>query len=565
MRNVFIAIGGSGTKVAEALVRLLGAGFPVHGKQNGFGSAGHKLEIWRVDPDRSSGSLEDLRDALLEYREIQDQLTGTVTNDTVGSSRWAMDIETKVRDLDPLELPRNDVVDGEVKSLRALLDSRLGSSKSFGEMLTPFYQEKDLDVKIDRGFYQKPFIGSAVMAIFANSLEDDSTPAGRKAGLNAFANTPANFFLCGSLHGGTGACGVPVMAQFLSKRKQENPGWGWKIGGGLLAPFVKPPSPPFGALSEDEVFDESMIAPLLDRHQNDPAFKDLNNQEKEELVKQILLGFFADPDDMEERARQGLAYYKDHSAEFFDQLYLIGKPNPNQLKQWSNGGKSQKNPLNSADVVAAISALNFFAGTDVGGENSYVVGTSMDEIPQEKMKIHHLPNYKVDGLLVEVEKVLLSTALTMNLIRNHVPWEDVHVNVKNFKLCAFYDEKGNQADIDRQKFEEAFRMLSKSIFALIRPHTELLPTGWDPQNSVELGRYLSLEPQVVNQIAANLKRSLISKAPKGVNRFGFSEVKFTDFDFSQWCPAGDQFTRGEYFRHVWNEVFKRCETSMGVK
>lgn len=31
------------------------------------------------------------------------------------------------------------------------------------------------------------------MAVFARSLEDDSTPAGKKAGLNAFSNTLTNF------------------------------------------------------------------------------------------------------------------------------------------------------------------------------------------------------------------------------------------------------------------------------------------------------------------------------------------------------------------------------------
>ena len=102
-----------------------------------------------------------------------------------------------------------------------------GSSKFFRRHCSRrFIEAKDLDVQIDRGFYQKPFIGSAVMSIFAKSLEDDATPGGRAAGLTAFSNTPTNFFLCGSLHGGTGACGVPVMANFLKNRKDTKSGLG---------------------------------------------------------------------------------------------------------------------------------------------------------------------------------------------------------------------------------------------------------------------------------------------------------------------------------------------------
>jgi hypothetical protein len=256
MKHVFIAVGGSGTKVAEALVRLLAVGFPTKSENNILTSAGDKLEIWRVDPDRSSGSAEDLKQCLGEYRQIQSFLSDENTSTTLASSRWAMEIETVVRDLDPLDLPRADAQDNEIKTLRGVLDSRYGTNKSSLSLLTPFFAKKDLDVMIDRGFYQKPFIGAAVMSIFAKSLEDDSTPAGKKAGLTGYSNTPTNFFLCGSMHGGTGACGVPVMAQFLNRRKNDNPGWGWNIGGCMLAPFVKPPNPPFQALAEGETFSE---------------------------------------------------------------------------------------------------------------------------------------------------------------------------------------------------------------------------------------------------------------------------------------------------------------------
>lgn len=560
MKHVFIAVGGSGTKVAEALVRLLAVGFPTHKDSSGaLTSAGDKLEIWRVDPDRSSGAVEDLKACLQEYAALQASLEDGQGGSSVASSRWAMDVETNVRDLDPLELPQADNADNEIKTLRGVLDSRYKEMKSFAPMLTPFYETKDLDVEVNRGFYQKPFIGAAIMSVFARSLEDDSTPAGKKAGLTAFSNTPTNFYLCGSLHGGTGACGVPVMAQFFNKRKTENPGWGWRVGGCLLAPFVKPPMPPFGSLQENQILEDVDIDSYVERHGKEPAFYGMTDEEKRELVKQILLGFYADPEDMEARARQGLNYYKDHSADFFDELYLVGKPHPNQLKTWSNGGKSQKNPLNSADFVAALAALNFFSQANTGDRNSYIIGSSLTDIPQENMQFRHLPQYKVQGEAIKAEKVILATALTNFLIMRQMPWDKVHESAKDFDLAAYYDARPTRKDADKASFEEALRMIAGSLLTLVRPHDEQIPTGWAADVKQEIWRYFSPDQNIINEIQEKMSKRFMSKEAKGENTLGETSAKFTTFDYGKWCPPGDQFTRGEYIRHVWQEIYRRCQ------
>jgi hypothetical protein len=563
MKHVFIAIGGSGTKVAEALVRLLAVGFPTKNENNILTSAGDKLEIWRVDPDRSSGAAEDLKQCLTEYKQMQSYLGDGNTSGTLASSRWSMDIETNLRDLDPLDLPRTNDQDNEIKTLRGVLDSGY-SNKSSLPLLTPFFTTNDLDVVIDRGFYQKPFIGAAVMSIFSKSLEDDSTPAGKKAGLTAFSNTPTNFFLCGSLHGGTGACGVPVMAQFLNRRKSENPGWGWNVGGCLLAPFVKPPHPPFQSLAEGQNYTELDINSYLEHFGNEPAFQGLNEDEKRELVKQILLGFFADPDDMELRSRQGLTYYKDHTADFFDELYLVGKPFPNQLKTWSNGGSSQKNPLNSADFVGAIAALNFFSQAKTGTPNSYVIGSANFDIPQEDMRLGHLPSYKIGTKEIDAEKVLLSIAMANYLILHQIPWNKVHESAKDFKLCAYYDNRALQKENDLAFYQESLRVISASIKNLVRPHNDQSPTGWSGEEEYQLNKFLSSESHHISEIKANLGKKFMSKEAKGSNKLGLSEVKFTDADFGAWCPEGDQFTKGDYLRYVWQQIYLRCTNQLGI-
>jgi hypothetical protein len=568
MKNVFIAIGGSGTKVAEALVRILAVGFPTRTDETGrLTSAGDYLQIWRVDPDRSSGASEDLNQALQEYRRMQSCLSDNDETRTLAHSRWAMDIETSVRHLDPLDLPQEGEHDNAVKTLRGVLDSRHNRNgqtiNSSVSLLAPFYEAKDLDVRIDRGFYQKPFIGAAVMSIFAKSLEDDATPGGRAAGLTAFSNTPTNFFLCGSLHGGTGACGVPVMANFLKMRKDQNPGWGWRIGGSLLAPYVTPPNPPFNTLKEGASFNESEINTYVERYGSEPAFSGMTAEEKRELVKQILQGFYADPEDMEARAKQGLAFYRDHSADYFDELYLVGKPNPNKLKVWSNGGATQRNPLNSAEIVSALAALNFYAQANTGNQKSYVIGSSLYDVPADSMRLSHLPSYKIGGMEIDAEKVFLATALLHHLVLHQIPWQNVRASVRDFAICRFYDGKESRINVDQPNFAEALRLISGSLINLIRENKENAPTGWHATDTQEIWKYLASDDISIKDIEKKLAKKMFGSEAKGANALGGSAAKFTTLDFGKWSPPGDQFTRGEYLRHVWAEIFNRCQTQLG--
>jgi len=564
MKHVFIAVGGSGTKVAEALVRLLAVGFPTRSENGALTSAGDdSLQIWRVDPDQSAGAAADLKECLEDYRKLQSVLSDGNETDPKPSSRWAMEVDTRIRELNPLQLESNDGGDNQIESLSGILDSRYGGVKTSEALLAPFFEPKDLKVKINRGFYQKPFIGSAVMSIFARSLESTNSPGGREAGLPAFHKTETNFFLCGSLHGGTGACGVPVLGQFLNRQKEQNPGW--RVGGCLLAPFVKPPNPPFNRLEPGQSIENVNLRDFVDSNEEfKAASSGMNDEEKIELARQILLGFFADPDDMELRARQGLAFYKDHGADYFDQLYLVGKPEPNKLTKWSNGGQNQRNPLNSADTVAALAALNFFTRANAGRDNSYVVGSSGFEIPQENMLLKHLPSYKIGDTEIDPEKVFLATALTHHLLEYHFNWEKIHESVKDFRLAAHYDSRGAQRDDDKKYYKTSLNLIRDSMKKLVNPHQTNLPTGWSVDNEREIEKFFSENASEFKTVKENLDKPgwFSKKKAKGVNTLGQSGVEFMTSDYAAWCPKNGEFTRGEYLRHVWQQIYQQCQTQL---
>jgi hypothetical protein len=564
MKNVFIAIGGSGTKVAEALVRLLAVGFPTRKRNDIYTSADDTLQIWRIDPDRSSGATVSLQNCMREYEDLQKHMSDMAVSGGAVGSRWSMELDTRVRNLDPLQLPRADAMDNEIKSLAGVLDSQYGGRKRSTPLLTPFYALKDLEVEIDRGFYQKPFIGAAVMAIFAASLRDETSPGGKEAGLTAFHNNQTNFFVCGSLHGGTGACGVPVMGRFLGSRKKENPSWGWRVGACLLAPYCVPPQPPFQALREGEEVSDRLVDELLDSHKDAPAFADLTPEKKRELVKQILNGFYADPDDMEARARQGLSYYKDYSAEYFDELYLVGKPEPDKLKVWSNGGSSQRNPLNSAETVAALSALNFFSGAGPSAQQTYMIGVSTHDLDSQRMSLRHLPKYRLSqtdgGDEIDPEKVFLATSVLHHLILQQIRWD---VPAKGWTridgLRQVYMNNEQKKETDRQHYARAMESLAAAMMALIDPGRSL---GWDGSDAAQVYEYLSGDAAKVKEVSEKMAKRLMRNEPRGALNLGRSTIKMTAIEFGAWFPPGTQFSRGEYLRHVWSQLYSRAKDVM---
>jgi len=569
--NIFIAVGGSGTKVAEALVRMLAVGFPTGFDQATTGmptSAGDELQIWRLDPDRSSGAAQALQKAVDEYAFLLDSLRkGDAPN------HWAMEIERDgkrqavVRHLDPLASHDENQ---RVKTLRGILDSQGKSlnsqvAKDSMPFLSLFYDSKELDVEIDRGFYQKPFIGAPVMAIFAETLKNANSAGGRQCQLSYLETQSVRFFLCGSLHGGTGACGVPVMSKFIGDHKKAKQNQlDWQLGGCLLSPYSLPPEPPFEQLQEaqrlareqnDSGF-RAMVDDYLRRYGHVPPFNTLANiQEKRELVRQILLGFYAHRTDMVERARNSLVYYKDYIASYFNALYLIGKPTPDPLPQWSNGGQTQHNPINSAEVTAAMAALNFFSGTHDREHqpSTYLIGSSTRTLG-DTMLLSDLPEYSLPWgngrVKIDPEKVFLATAAMRHLVTHQIPWANAAQEwpPELKRLKEYYATYPDNEDDDKAFYPRALKVISDSMEELLSPMKTL---GWHGQDYAQLNLLLSDGRKEVETVTEKLQTGFMSKEARGSIVAGLSEVKVSKKEFPEWCPAGKEFTRGDYLRGVW--------------
>lgn len=183
--------------------------------------------------------------------------------------------------------------------------------------------------------------------------------------------------------------------------------------------------------------------------------------------------------------------------------------------------------------MAAVAALNFFAQANTGNKNSYIIGSSLTDVPQENMNLRHLPTYKVQGEAVETERVVLATALTAYLVLRQMPWNKIHESAKDFSLAAYYDARPAQKDADKAFFEEVLRMIANSLLTLVRPHSEQVPTGWSADVKQEIWRYLSPDPNVINEIQEKINKRLLSREAKGENTLGETSAKFTTFDFGK--------------------------------
>lgn len=576
-QNVFIAIGGSGTKVAEALVRLLSIGIPTGRDENGvLTSAGDKLEIWRLDPDLSAASEKDLDNALEDYRLIQDSLSGSDAGveraKDRAASQWAMDVDLNVRHINPLLLEGVAVDDNTRPTLRGFLDSGLqGVANRSSTILDIFYEDKELDIEINKGFYQKPFIGAAVMGLLADSLATNGSDADQKCNISRFNGQVVRFFLCGSLHGGTGACGIPVIGSFLKERSAGNKDW--VLGAGLLAPYSKPGGAPYPKLAPGERLTDEAVASCVAKLRDSDEYRNLPPGDLQALARQLLNGFYADPDELVDRAAQGFRFFKDRIADNFHTVYVAGKKEPDTLDKWSNGGASQTNPSNTTEIVMALAAIGFFAGSAPAVPRTCLLPRATKDSearPSGGLLPGELPSIEVPRYggareldVVRFEQVLLATGVLAHLVLRQIPWDertkDGWPHLEN--LWKYYEHSDQRRHDDREAFDRSFVAIKKAVDALLGKTTK----GWEPNSGRDLERYFSRASSdvdsVTNHLVAPKKGLPFFRRGEKLQplTFGTSELLTTVVDFGKWGTSGEAtLDRGAYLRRCWSKLYDLC-------
>jgi hypothetical protein len=219
-------------------------------------------------------------------------------------------------------------------------------------------------------------------------------------------------------------------------------------------------------------------------------------------------------------------------------LRTIVKPEE-ALRVWSNGGHSQNNPLNSAEVVAALAALDFFAGAGASSPQSYTIGASSSGLDSQRRLLGQLPKYRVGpaGDEVDPEKVFLATAVAHHLLVRQIPWADRAKAWNSIEgLRALYADDEVKKEADRGAYFEAARLIAVSMQKLLDPQATL---GWNGEDAHQFWNFLSADPRAVKEVGGRMAKKFMSKEAKGEQTLDQSSLKVSTFEFGEWCPPGD--------------------------
>jgi len=420
-RYVFIAVGGTGAKVAQSLVSLLAMGAPL-GRDGdrllGAKSAEDYLSIWRIDPDAKSGAADALTTVLDDYHALQKNL-GIDPARPSDNRLWSLRVDP-VENVNVIE----KIAETGQNSLGRILNSNVDPG---GErILSTLYTTLDREQDITQGFYQKPFIGSALLANAGEELKK------YMRAVNPGQNDPkaVRFFICGSLFGGTGASGVPVLAKVVKDYFKDTV----TVAGCALGPYFRPPQPPDLVVPEGPN-GEKELQDLLDRgatQQEIDAFiqavKAANPQFnlRDEQVRQILGGYYAKPEEILNRAANSLSFYQRFGSKIFDRLYFVGHPHPTNYDRhvgWSNGGPTQANPSHGLEYVAALTALDFFArqtpANSEMGSRQFTTPTAHSSL-DNGIDLGDLPAYGDNASMIQPAEWILSVLLSCQFLKHHL-------------------------------------------------------------------------------------------------------------------------------------------------
>ena len=206
MALYLIAIGGSGARCVESVVHLASAGL----------MSEEKIKILFVDPDQSNGNYIRTCKQIDIYNECRAKV-------------WKAG--------DPCQWMRTEIINLGISTVGAGNNS-LANFFGYNAMVDNdpvatglfdvLYTKEERDINLSEGFRGRPAIGSAFMSQLNFQALRDSRYQGNYPDYlkpwakileeidNAIESSKVKILLCGSVFGGTGAAGLPVIARLLN-------------------------------------------------------------------------------------------------------------------------------------------------------------------------------------------------------------------------------------------------------------------------------------------------------------------------------------------------------------
>jgi hypothetical protein len=311
----YFAVGGTGALSVEPLVHLCAAGL-----------GPPSLRVVIVDADSASPAVERALELLEQYRRVREAFgrpaKGFFRTD-IGhthqeEAQWS-----------PIGKENPGADGGDTTLATYVTETRMAGSLGDARLLFDLlYSQRQQDEKLREGFRGNPAIGSVLL----NGLKDARLMESIRK--SAEGDTGKAFFATGSIFGGTGAAGLPVLASVLQPERDDHEtrgaweerrsGFRARMGAALITPYFSLPPVPGDGVTRGRL------------HPDSSSF--LRNTRA------------ALPTYVRERTGYG-------------SMYVIGDSRslPHQRRVYAAGGKEQRNDPHAVELYAALAALHFAA------------------------------------------------------------------------------------------------------------------------------------------------------------------------------------------------------------
>ncbi len=336
MSGYIIAVGGTGNKILESIVYAACADAFYTFDESGNRVPINRLELLSVDVDAACGNTTRAKRAGEYYEDVRRvfdayEYEHRFFHTELSIERWNMNL-----------------------SRRAASVSKLAQNHGCDRLLSQtIFSKTESELEYSEGFRGHPDLGVLFFADLLKELE-----ANEKRGLpdemlalihhmeaDIARGERVKLMLCGSIFGGTGASGIPALAQYLSGRFKSKSAL-FELGAMLMLPYYK--VPPSSRSEELEIVVKSSA--FLDKARTALQYYGMAG-----LIKQ------------NENDKRGV----------FDALYMLGLPPESFVtaRNYSTGSQSQENDAHMLEWLATRCTAAFlrtgFRGADAGNIDCY--------------------------------------------------------------------------------------------------------------------------------------------------------------------------------------------------
>ena len=215
MRLYILAIGGTGSRVLQSLVMQLASGIIPNDPATNKPMENVSIVPIIIDPHKDNDAVQKTNTLLMRYRDIRHSLYGERPS---LKGFYGIRIES-LKDVttDKSNNTTYKISDSFIYDMPAIVSSRrfrefigidsFGFDESAKQMSKMLFSSEELSTQMSEGFYGSPNIGTIALNVFKNS--DSYTALGER-----FQEGDRMFFI-GSIFGGTGASGLPMLVSSI--------------------------------------------------------------------------------------------------------------------------------------------------------------------------------------------------------------------------------------------------------------------------------------------------------------------------------------------------------------